>query len=420
MTSYIEIISQAILYPFIFLSMYFQVFMLYNFLEQKKRMKKEEEMDITYFPSVTFLVPCWNEEKTISNTIKSILDLDYPAHLVKCIVIDDGSTDNTYNIAKTFEDGDRVIVLTKENGGKHTALNLALKSVKTEFVACLDADSTLDKNSLSIAMQYFKDDKFDALASCMQLRDVKTILQKSQQVEYMLATFWRKAYSSIDAIQVMPGPFSVFKTKIFEEVGDYRPAHNAEDFEMTLRLHKHGYKIANAHKAFVYTVAPSTLRGLYKQRVRWIRGFLENAWDYREMFFNAKYGHFGLFTLPVAFIFALYVVYAFLYTNISLIKLWYAKLSGWYIVGVPEFNLSFDPFYITTDVFMFQGIFLVTVLVFILAVSRQITESRDSLWHNVPLYLIIFPYIMPVFVIMSFIKMFTGAKARWDLQDNKG
>lgn len=377
-------------------------------------------MTIDYFPSVTFLVPCWNEEKTVGKTIHSILELDYPRDKVRVIAIDDGSLDHTYSIISSFAKKDeRVMALTKPNGGKYTALNLGLSHVDTDLVACLDADSTLAKNAMSVAAQYFKDPEIHALASCMQLRDIKSIWQRAQAVEYMLSVFMRKAYSTIDAIQVMPGPFSVFRTNVFEKVGHYEHAHNAEDFEMTLRLHNNHLKIANAHKAYVYTVGPSTLRGLLRQRVRWIQGFLENAWDYRHMFFSKKYGHFGFFTLPVAVIFIFYVIYGVSYTVLKFIELWYAKVQSYMAVGIHLPKFHFDIFYITTDVFLFQTIFLLTILAFVFTVSRGITQDKNPIVPNFAIYFLVYPFVLPVFVFIAVYKFLFKKENKWLLQDTK-
>ncbi len=383
-------------------------------------MKAEENVKFTYFPSVTFLLPGWNEGKNIVTTIKSVQDLDYPKDKIEIFYLDNNSTDNTKSILeKEISADNRIKYFFELKQGKHHAMNTGLQNVTTDLVACLDVDSILHVNSMKIAAQYFKDQKIMALATCMQLREVKTFWQRAQSVEYMISIFWRKAYGAIDAIQVMPGPFSVFRKRVFDELGDYKAAHNAEDFEMTLRLHKNHYKIANAHKAYVYTVGPSTLRGLIKQRVRWIRGFLENAWDYREMFFKKKYGHFGLFTLPVAAIFVFYVLYAVSFTYIRLIQIWYIKIENWLAAGVRLPKLNLDPFYITADVFLFQTIFLFTILAFVLLVSRTIAEDKSSIMPNFGIYFLAYPFVVPLFLFIAVYQFLFKKENNWALQDNK-
>jgi cellulose synthase/poly-beta-1,6-N-acetylglucosamine synthase-like glycosyltransferase len=169
----------------------------------------------------------------------------------------------------------------------------------------------------------------------------------------------------------------------------------------------------------VYTVGPATLRGLIRQRVRWIRGFLENAWDYRDMFFKKKYGHFGLFTLPVATIFVFYVLYAISYTVIKFIINTYNNLESYLALGIHIPNFEFDIFYITTDVFAFQSIFLLTVLAFVLMVSRTITNDKQPLFKNFPVYFLLYPFVAPVFIFIAVYKFIFKSENKWVLQDNK-
>lgn len=431
---------EILMYPFIFLSLFFQVFMLLNFFNYRKQMKQEEDKNKIYdfFPSITFMVPAWNEGKSggIERSIKSIQFADYPKDKIKIYIIDNNSTDNTKDIVQDlilyYKDigYDNIYYFLETKQGKHHALNHVLPFITTDLVATLDADSTIDINSIKILADYFKNPKVMSACSCMQILDPQTIWQKIQSVEYALATFWRKSYSTIDAVQVMPGPLSVFRKEVFDNLGEYRSAYNAEDFEITIRMHRAGYTIANAHKAFVYTSGPSTLKGLYKQRIRWVRGFLSNAWDYRDMFFNKAYGNFGFFTLPVAFIFVFYSVYAVTFSFVNMIREIYIKIDNYIFEwnGIVHFfnniqksisNFQFDIFYFTTNMIMLQGIFLMTVLLYILVISIQITDRQVKFFPNFFWYLFIFPYFIWVIIIVSIYKFITGAKAEWALQDNK-
>ncbi len=424
-------IMNMLIYPFLFLSVYFQVFMLSNYFGGKKAMYIEDKLsknyDKSYTPTVSFLIPCWNEEKTLANTLDSVLALKYPKDKIKIYIINDGSKDNTLEIASRYKErhsneSSQIIILNKENGGKHTALNLALTYVDTELVTCLDADSFVDDEAMIIAVQYFKDQSVKGLASCMQIKDTSKWIHKVQRIEYLLSIFWKKSYSAIDAIQVVPGPFSIFRKSVFDDLGNYKPAHNAEDLEMTMRMHKHNYKIVNAHRAYVYTLGPDTLRGLIRQRVRWMRGFLDNAWDYREMFFKEKYGHFGLFTLPVATAFIFYVVFAISYAIYKMVIHAFNKYQELSIVG---FKMPFDNwhkieyFYVNTDTLLFLEVFSLTVLAFVIFTSKQIAKDERPLIKHLLLYFFVYPLIAPIFVFKAVLGFLFKSKNEWKLQDNK-
>ena len=438
----VDSIMSFLMYPFLFLSIYFQVFMLSNYFGGKKLMHIEDKLsknyDQSYTPTVSFLIPCWNEGKTLASTLDSVIALKYPKDKIKIYIINDGSTDNTLAIAQNYKEqlyknkvlglenitnkSCEIFILNKENGGKHTALNMALPYVDTELVTCLDADSFVDHEAMIIAVQYFKDQNVKGLASCMQIKDTSTWIHKIQRIEYLLSIFWKKSYSTIDAIQVVPGPFSIFRKSVFDDLGNYKPAHNAEDLEMTMRMHKHNYKIVNAHRAYVYTLGPDTLKGLIRQRVRWMRGFLDNAWDYREMFFKKKYGHFGLFTLPISTVFVFYVVFAISYTVYKTIVSLFKRYEEISIIGfrIPFNNLyNIEYFYINTSIMLFIVVFTLTVLSFVIFTSKQIAKDERPLIKHLILYFFIYPFIVPIFTFKAVFGFLIRSKNKWILQDNK-
>src|SRR3989344_5166551 len=153
-------ILDSIYYILLFFTIYFQVFFLVTFLENRRKIViRRGETRLLKYGEVTVLVPCWNEERTLFKTVKSILNLRYPQDKIKIFLIDDGSTDGTWGIMQKFKKHQNVRIFRKENGGKHTALNLGLAQVETEYVACLDADSIVHPEAISRLMSYFEKDK---------------------------------------------------------------------------------------------------------------------------------------------------------------------------------------------------------------------------------------------------------------------
>ena len=113
----------------------------------------------------------------------------------------------------------------------------------------------------------------------------------------------------LGAIHVTPGPLTIFRKKVFDDLGPYRHAHNTEDMEIAYRMQKNHYKIEQCNDAYVYTNTPETIIKLYKQRLRWIYGFINNTIDYRKILFRKKYGNFSLFILPANIISIFAVIY---------------------------------------------------------------------------------------------------------------
>lgn len=413
------------MYPFVFLSMYFQVLLLISFFENAKRIKEEESQKVKIYPSVTIAVPCWNEEKTLGGTLDSLLALDYPQDKLSIIVVDDGSRDGTLTIAREYEAKYKECIraITKENGGKHTAVNLALSMSTSDLFGCLDADSFVDKKSLRIIASYFEHHTHAmAVTPCIHIRSPKTIIQRVQAIEYLLGVFLRKAFGQLDAIQVTPGPFSIFKREVFEQIGAYRKAHNTEDYEITLRMHKHHLKIMNSHKALVYTVGPSTFRGYFHQRLRWARGFLENSLDYKEIFFNKKYGNFGMFTLPMAFLSVFYGLYAALFIFYSMIAHYVSVVNRLVLTGIYFHMPSFDLFYFNTTLIGFVAMVMLTFFLSMLYVGNVLSDDRQEYYHNLPIFFLATPVLLPLFIGIfgrAVLDTFAHRKNEWVLQDTK-
>ena len=153
-------------------SLYFVVFWLLVLLEGGL---KEESKRLKRTPLVSVIVPAYNEEKSIGNTLNSILNLNYPKDKLEILVINDGSTDNTKGIVERIiknHPSFNIQLVNKENGGKGTALNLGLEKAKGEFFVCLDADSEPEPDCLIKMLPYFEDGK---VATVLPLLKVKTL-----------------------------------------------------------------------------------------------------------------------------------------------------------------------------------------------------------------------------------------------------
>lgn len=423
MPNMIELILSALMYPFLFLSIFFQVLMLVSFFENKKKIDEESfDHPLRNFPTVTVAVPCWNEEKTLPGTLDSLMGLEYPKEKLTVYVVDDGSSDTTFQIAQQYERKYPGVIhaIHKENGGKHTAVNLALEKATSDLFGCLDADSFVAPHTLKTIVSYFeKDQTIMAVTPCIHIRHPKTFVQRMQAIEYLIGVFTRKMFGSLDAIQVTPGPFSIFRKEVFGIIGNYRKAHNTEDFEITLRMHKARLRIANSHKALVYTVGPATARGFLHQRVRWARGFLENSLDYKELFFKKIYGNFGMFTLPMAFMFVFYGLYAALFALYGATKALMETLERWATVGIHLHVPEFDIFYLNTNVMSFLVMLMLTMLLLVVYISNTLTDDRQQFYRNFPIFFLIYPFFVPLFLGKAVFDTFFKRKNVWVLQDTK-
>jgi cellulose synthase/poly-beta-1,6-N-acetylglucosamine synthase-like glycosyltransferase len=285
-------------YLFAFISLYAAVFVMLLFMKHHRALRKVRS--ISWEPVVSIVMPAHNEGAYIRECIESLLGVEYPKEKLDIIVVDDGSTDDTYTIAREFE-GPNLRVFTKQNGGKASALNFGIAHAKGELIATMDADSYLSRDVIRNLIPDFDSPAVMAVTPAIKIRQSDSWLKEFQRIEYMMTAFSRRVMSFIDCVSVTPGPFSMFRAKVFEKVGMFDETTITEDVEMGLRIQSHNYRIRSSLTGTVYTEPPGNLRDLLNQRVRWQRGGLRALWQYRFMM-SPKYGDFGMFVIPLGFL----------------------------------------------------------------------------------------------------------------------
>ncbi len=186
-------------------------------------------------------------------------------------------------MAGEFADDPRVLLLRKPNGGKASALNLALAAATAPVVVGVDADTQLDPDALARLDQWFIDPKIGAVAGNVKVGNQKNLVTRWQSLEYITSqNIDRRGMARLNAVTVVPGAIGAWRTRALRGVGGYRSDTLAEDMDLTWRIHRAGWAIANEPRAYAYTEAPSTLNGLLKQRFRWTFGTLQCLWKHRS------------------------------------------------------------------------------------------------------------------------------------------
>jgi len=391
--------------------------------------KKIEDIEIKEYPRVSIIVPAYNEEDNISDTLERLSELNYPKDKLEIIVVDDGSKDNTYNIAKEFERKYNFIkVFRKENGGKASALNYGIKKSTGEYIVTLDADSYPKKDVLIEMIKYFYiDPDVSIVVPSIQTKDVDTIIRKYQYVDYAIYNFSRLVLDQLDSIYIVPGPFSIFKREVFEKIGYFDEKNITEDMEIALRARAHNLKIKYCPNAIVYTITPKTFKSLFKQRVRWYLGFIDNYLNYRNKIKNEFLSEVALgiaillkIIIPVALVVA---VYASIYNFYQHFMFLYVSNFDLYTIYVKSFMLSdFSKFIedirftIIRQFYLFLFTFLMfsMFLLFILIYRRY---EKDHKFSNVLLYIFIYLlfslYLNGIFILSSLYYKIFGSELRW-------
>ncbi|MEM4605868.1 MAG: glycosyltransferase family 2 protein [Candidatus Pacearchaeota archaeon] len=419
-------IGEILIYTSIYIALV--AFSFYTLVYIKNIKRKETLFNENELPSLSIIIPAYNEEETIEKTIKNALNLYYPKNRFEVIVIDDGSKDNTYKIAKSIK-SKYLRVFTKKNEGKAKALNFGISLAKGDFIITMDADTFADKNAAKEMIKYFKDKEIMCVTPSIILYKPKTIWQKLQQGEYLLGIYFRKVYHSLNSIYVTPGAFSAYRKIFFEKYGGFvgiEEENITEDLEMALRIQSLGYKIANAQQAKVYTVGPKNFRELTKQRKRWYIGLIKNCWNYRKLM-NKKYGDLGITMLPLLWLSVFFSIALFFYFIFKLIQSSYKeylilKSFNFNIIERGSFLFDKDLFFKAIEnnffslfnkpIFLFF-IFFIMITFFYAFYSRRKIGKIENLYFGLTLFVVYFSINYAIWWIISILNAIFSKKHSW-------
>jgi poly-beta-1,6-N-acetyl-D-glucosamine synthase len=271
-------------------------------------------------PLVSIIVPAYNEGKVIGNCVESILNSKYQNF--EAILVDDGSKDDTLEVMRRYQNQPRIQVISKLNGGKASALNEGYNQSKGEILFFVDADGIFTPGTIDEMLKEFTSSKVGAVCG----NDAPVNLDRLQTRLMCLQThvgtgFVRRALAELNCLPIVSGNLGAFRRSVLKQIGitqanpfvtvltqaweinrggPFRDGFIGEDLELTWRVHRAGYQVKFAPKAIVLAEVPSTIKSLWKQRVRWARGLLQTIRLHRDMFFNLRYGTLGLY-LPINF-----------------------------------------------------------------------------------------------------------------------
>lgn len=331
-----------------FLQFFLATFNLSKYIKKMLYSDYEKYVNSENMIPISLLVPAYNEEETIVENIRSMLSLNYP--LYEIVVINDGSKDNTlHKIIEAFSLSyinqpiryhiktekvravykssaiPNLILIDKENGGKSDALNIGINISKYPIVACIDADSILEGDSLVKVIMPFIENK-DTVAvggivrianDCnikngrlLEINLPKKSIAMFQVVEYLRAFLTgRIGWDSMSSLLIISGAFGAFRKNEIIAIGGYTVGTVGEDMEIVVKLHeymkknKRKYAIKFLPDPVCWTQAPERLEDLRTQRRRWQIGLMDSLFKHKNLLFNYKYGMIGLVAAPYFWIF---------------------------------------------------------------------------------------------------------------------
>jgi cellulose synthase/poly-beta-1,6-N-acetylglucosamine synthase-like glycosyltransferase len=223
--------------------------------------------------TITVVIPAYNEEKSIVNTINSIKNQSVAVDSI--IVVDDCSTDKTNEVAAS--QGVKVVQTNKNQGTKAMAQNYVIDMIETDLMVTIDADTTLHKDAIKNTLPYFNDELTASVCGFVIPQKIKTLWERGRFIEYMFGlSIFKSAQMNAGAIMVSSGCFSVFRTKHIKTMGGFQSRTMAEDMDLTWEFLMHGYHIHYAPNAYCYPIDPPTYKIFKSQVERWYRSFFQN------------------------------------------------------------------------------------------------------------------------------------------------
>ncbi|WP_295389862.1 glycosyltransferase [uncultured Thiodictyon sp.] len=266
--------------------------------------RRGQAFDPDYAPMVAVVVPAFNEEKVIVQTITSLLASDHPSRF-EIIVVDDGSPDATFRVARdTFADDPRVRVFTEPNAGKPAALNFGIAQTQAEIIVAMDADTVFARDTISKLVRHLADPRVGAVAGNAKVGNRTNLMTRWQALEYITSqNLDRRAFDVLNCVSVVPGAVGAWRRDLILTAGGFNHETLAEDTDLTLSIRRLGYAIVYEDEAVALTEAPDTVRGFIRQRYRWMFGTMQASWKHRDVLFRRRYGALGFVALPNVLVF---------------------------------------------------------------------------------------------------------------------
>ncbi|MBN0045887.1 glycosyltransferase [Streptomyces actuosus] len=346
---------------------------------------------------VSVLVPAYNEAKCIENTVRSLMRSEHP---IEIIVIDDGSSDGTARIVEAMG-LPNVRVVRQLNAGKPAALNRGLANARYDIVVMMDGDTVFEPATVRELVQPFADPRVGAVAGNAKVGNKDTLIGAWQHIEYVMGfNLDRRMYDVLQCMPTIPGAVGAFRRSALERVGGMSDDTLAEDTDITMAIHRDGWRVVYAEKARAWTEAPESVQQLWSQRYRWSYGTMQAIWKHRGALLDrGPSGRFGRVGLPLV---SLFMVVAPLLAPLIDIFLVYGLLFG------------------PTEKTIVAWFGVLAVQVVCAAYAFILDREPLTPLISLPLQQILYRQIMYVVLLQSWITALTGGRLRWQKLRRKG
>jgi cellulose synthase/poly-beta-1,6-N-acetylglucosamine synthase-like glycosyltransferase/peptidoglycan/xylan/chitin deacetylase (PgdA/CDA1 family) len=299
---------------------------------------------------VTVIVPAYNEKECIANTLRSLAKSTHP---IEIIVVDDGSEDNTSEIAESLG-MPNVRVIRQENAGKPAALNNGVRNASYDIVVMMDGDTVFEPDAVHQLVQPFADPEIGAVAGNAKVGNRNTMIGAWQHIEYVMGfNLDRRMYDLLRCMPTIPGAIGAFRRDAVLEVGGMSEDTLAEDTDITIAMHRAGRRVVYQEHAKAWTEAPGSLKQLWSQRYRWSYGTMQALWKHRKSLTDkGPSGRFGRVGMPLVVLFQIitpvfaplidvFTIYSMIFVDFQAALLaWLAVLAVQLICAAYAFRLD--------------------------------------------------------------------------------
>ncbi len=368
----------------------FGLMLLLSAAHARKARRRDFRRGLPITEPVSVLVPAYNEAKCIEATVRSLMASDHP---IEVVVIDDGSSDGT---ARIVEDLclPNVRVVRQQNAGKPAALNRGVANARFDIIVMMDGDTVFEASTVRELVQPFGDGRVGAVAGNAKVGNRDSLIGAWQHIEYVMGfNLDRRMYEVLRCMPTIPGAVGAFRRSALERVGGMSDDTLAEDTDITMALHRDGWRVVYAEKARAWTEAPESVQQLWSQRYRWSYGTMQAIWKHRRAVVESgPSGRFGRVGLPLV---SLFMVLAPLLAPLIDVFLLY--------------GLVFGPTQRTVAAWL--GVLAVQAVC--AAYAFHLDRERMTHLISLPLQQILYRQLMYVVLLQSWITALTGGRLRW-------
>ncbi|MEE4489324.1 glycosyltransferase [Streptomyces sp. BE230] len=368
----------------------FGLMLLLSFAHARRVRKRDFRWGEPLTRPVSVLVPAYNESKCIANTVRSLMASDYP---LEVIVIDDGSTDGTADLVDRMRlPGVRVV--RQRNAGKPAALNNGIAHARHDIIVMMDGDTVFEPSTVRELVQPFADPRVGAVAGNAKVGNRDSLIGAWQHIEYVMGfNLDRRMYDMLRCMPTIPGAVGAFRRDALNRIGGMSDDTLAEDTDVTMALHRDGWRVVYAENARAWTEAPESVQQLWSQRYRWSYGTMQAIWKHRRAVIErGPSGRFGRVGLPFV---ALFMVVAPLLAPLIDVFLLY--------------GLVFGP----TEKTVVAWLGVLAVQAVCAAYAFRLDRERMTHLLSLPLQQVLYRQLMYVVLLQSWITALTGGRLRW-------